>query len=829
MKSPERSELSRPTPAEARPDGARPLLVTHAMVLAAFERAQRTRERSVCAVEAVEELTPAEREAIGTAYPTRSVDLSVHKIVAQLRAKGLLECRGVVGQHSYLTVVALAAAGCADGLPPSERRVRRGDRGRPAHQAVRTALEVSNLALGRPTTVTEIVRALTEDDVALLEAEHPDRAIPVVVAKILQQLLNRSAIASPGLVQRQRFYVAPGALSPSVAAEVPETQSRRRRTLELVNGAVAALGRAVRLVDVEAYAASLVPPPSVSRVLLARDLANLVWTGDLQGVGSVRGGGPDGTSLYLPVGLDATEYAPRTPLTMLETVADAFAACWRHECTLATEEGRRPRPLPTGAVREYLLTSSPYAAQYTDEVSDAQTITNALQALAGRTEAVVRKVRRLDLHRAILWAPADVADDEMDVGDAHASDIERIAEAVRRACHLLNVPAASRRQIQQVVEQDSTLRPVGTTTVANVLQDAAKETLRAGGAAVARVRQLVVHAGRIDGQAYYLAPVAPAGSRAWHHEVNRARGYTQLRNLHDEWRALRASERLAEAGESPLATVALGRALGVAADVARAIAALERVLNTSVADEGERATVLAAKRLRAEMGVALGEATDWAARRRARLSLESTCGAEPAILPVDVDPTIPGWTAEELLPVIADLYPRARSVGRPVELVRLLSKPLRRVPNPEFVDRARGRRQGAEYLFERTAALLYAAKEWGGRECVMQAAFAEAALGEFRDARFVIPALGAPSVRVRLIAVSCLAFVWSDEGTQRLRQVAAADRDGGVRAAALWAYAFSGGSDVPAMLEAAAADPHPRVQDLVARAQSGGTSRWWRL
>jgi hypothetical protein len=157
---------------------------------------------------------------------------------------------------------------------------------------------------------------------------------------------------------------------------------------------------------------------------------------------------------------------------------------------------------------------------------------------------------------------------------------------------------------------------------------------------------------------------------------------------------------------------------------------------------------------------------------------------------------VPGWTASELLPVISPLYPAARNIDRTSQLISLLEGNIRRIHNLEYENRFDADpRAAAEFLFDRTDALLYMAIMFGGRECRLQARFARKELGLMRDPRFIFPALESGDFHQRLIGVSCLAFLWSKEGNKQLRRIATEDSDPGVRQSALWAYWFSNNDD----------------------------------
>src|SRR5205085_7303454 len=110
------------------------------------------------------------------------------------------------------------------------------------------------------------------------------------------------------------------------------------------------------------------------------------------------------------------------------------------------------------------------------------------------------------------------------------------------------------------------------------------------------------------------------------------------------------------------------------------------------------------------------------------------------------------------------------------KLIRLVFHSIRRVPNPGFRSRFNQKPdEAAEYLFDRTDALLYAAQKWGGYECCFQSALAASNLGLLRDARFVFPLLSMKPFDDRLTGVACLAFLQTEESIERLKDAAVGD------------------------------------------------------
>lgn len=190
-----------------------------------------------------------------------------------------------------------------------------------------------------------------------------------------------------------------------------------------------------------------------------------------------------------------------------------------------------------------------------------------------------------------------------------------------------------------------------------------------------------------------------------------------------------------------------------------------------------------------------------------------------------------GWTAEELLRVLRPLYPRASEIETPHELVRLLHGDIRRIPNPAFGSRfLPDPLQAAEFLFDRTDALLYIAKQWGGLECCLQANLACHELGLLRDPRFIFPALESQSVDERLTTLACCAFLWSDEGNDRLKQAAMREAEPGLRASALWAYKFAGGEWAQELAGVMRQhDPSAEVREFAAQVYEADAAGIWRL
>ena len=600
---------------------------------------------------------------------------------------------------------------------------------KPAHSVVLRAVEVANLAFRRVVSVDEIIAALTAKEIELLQMTYAN-ALSIIVSKILQLLRLRGAVFSPGKVGTRYYYGVRDVLDPTTTS-LPTEESRRRRVLGLVRKTVAELGRAVRTADVVEYAASSPTAADLPPHLIMRDILNLKETGELRLVGSVRGDGK-GINLYLPVELNPEDYLRPSAPTWLEGVASAFNELWDEHVAQATADGRKPRPLSTGEVRARLSTSS----QYAENLADPIILVNAMQQLSRTKNPVVRKIKR-PKQKAVLWAPAGVEDSALDAGDAYASDTERVSEAVRRAEQALARPVTV-RDVQDQIELDPSLLPTGSSRLISVLSEAAKERIASGkdGRRRSRVVQHVHRIGKVADVSYYSTSRTPE-----------TEAFIKFKGLELCWTAIHASEELAALRLCSLPTVAIGRAMLVLTGTADILTSLNPLRSEGHLHDEQRPQ---ADELLSNVMEIADLAREWLYEH----------GTNDRRLPQSVHAAVPGWTVDELLEVIRPFYPRLQTIRKNSQLLGLMGDAIRRVPNAEYVNRfSPNQRMASEYLFDRTDALIYAAKQWGGHECCLQATLAGNELGHLRDIRFVLPALDEEGFSARLAAVSCLAFL----------------------------------------------------------------------
>jgi hypothetical protein len=672
------------------------------------------------------------------------------------------------------------------------------------HKLVLRALEVANIAYTRVATVSETIAALSlsKKDVERIKNAYR-KNLSQAVASILNQLCTRQIVFSPGIIGAYRYYGSINALAPEFRG-LPKQMSRRQRVLELVRDTVEQLNRAVRIGDVLEYVSNHPEVHDLTAADITHDILSLKETGELQVVGSALRKDNQGTHLYLPADLDPAQYTTAERLTWLDEVLYAFRELWNEGLRQAATENRLPRPISTGEVRTRLL-SDPHPHE---NMKNPQLLVNAMIQLCQTDAAAIRKIKRPG-QKASLWVPCDVPDEMLDITDAYANDAERIGEAVRRAAERLGRPV-TQRDVSSEIKMDDTLQPLGSSSLFQIISDASKELIDGGdGTRHERVLRRVYQVGRVNSDAYYYHSTDG---------VKDARLFVCLRQIESRWLEANAEEQLCTLEGCALPSVAIGRAMMIAADAQDALQGLDQLLN---GEYGDVATRRDAEELRERVYGTLDRTREWLNAR----------DSEGLGLPAEVSKVIPGWTAEELLPVIMPLYPLAQNITDTNQLIRLLYGEIRRIPNPKFQSRfAKDPHLAAEFLFDRTDALLYAAKKWGGHECCLQAMLASSQLGWLRDERFVFPALELTNYEARLAAVACLAFLHSEESNKRLQQVIVEDSNAAVREAALWACGFAGVEEIRELLRnRSKEDPNERVRNFAAAALEQVEISWWSM
>lgn len=503
--------------------------------------------------------------------------------------------------------------------------------------------------------------------------------------------------------------------------------------------------------------------------------------------------------------MDVGRYKPKQPLTWLDEVAQTVEALWVDRMEEAKAKGQLPKPFTTGDVRVRVADSPFYSRG--ELKKDPQVLVDAVKHLSESREPLLRKIKRQG-QKALLWAPVEVSNEELDFGGAYANDAERMGAAVERAVRRLGRPITV-REVKYEIERDFSLQPVGSSSIYQALQYASRETFDAydGNGRQARITRRIHRVGRVGGDTYYYTA-----------DSAEARAFVEFRQLEFRWSEMGVEDELSALGKASIPCVVKGRSLLIRNEAETFLSELDSILKRGGMDS---ATLSEADQLHVRIEKYMHLACRW-------IDLSGVNGSN---IPTNVESAVPGWTAEELLRVLKPLYPHAQTITSNAKLITLMGNSIRRVLNPDFkVRSSKDPREAAELLFDRTDALIYAAKQWGGSECCLQAMLADSELGLLRDPHFIFPALESKVFEIRLAGVACLAFLWSDEGNERLRGIALNDSDPGVRQSALWAYGFACGEGAREMLvDKAQNDPNNRVREFASQALEADGESWWKM
>lgn len=665
------------------------------------------------------------------------------------------------------------------------------------------AVEVLLLARGVAPSEVDLVRHLGCED----------RAAVSSVRDALAAAVRNGVLEQHDEFGQTRYWVA-GTLD-----QAPRN-SRRQLVAAIASSAVIATGRAMLVGEIVEFAesryADVYGPAGLTPTLVGQSLASLVQTGDFVVAGTVRGGvGGMGTNLYMPTRLYASAGAllPTSPLTWTAYAADVFEVMWKERASAAEKVGMRPRAITTDEFRVRLKSDEAAPAcpvaldRWGVDLGDAQTVVNVLGALSRGTAPVTRRVPGI----SAAWLPAGAADDAADVSGSFAKDADRVVEALRRAMARAGEPAVSAKQVAAECEADPALAPVGKTTVARALSDAARTAIvTTGGLRTRRRVQRVQRLGSAGGVALYTAPPEIGGDVA----VRAAVRHVETRGLLTEAARLGLGAEYRDADCHPTTVIAVGRMRLLRQ---RGLSLAERAKAVASGPGGRGAASDALDALEVEMRELADRAAAWERFRR-------------VTAPQGIQNTAPVITAAELRELLAGVTTSV-TLGDPLgAIVSRFTRLIPRVPNPRFERRqSRNPETAAEYHYDLTGALLYAAREWGGVRARVAAAVAEAALGPLRDARFVLEAIQSPHAVERIRHVQTLAFLRGPDVIECLRSRLENDVDHGVRAVALWAYGFAGGSDANVIVaDVAAADPEPSVRKDATRLLAAATQGWWR-
>jgi hypothetical protein len=702
----------------------------------------------------------------------------------------------------------------------------RSERLLPIYADVLDVLRRCNRATGRYVHMAELAAAVPAELTARLALSYE---MTTCLHRLVSAMHRRGFIVSEDVAVGRRGHAAAdvaGTLAPSLPLAIDVT---RDRVMALLRGATTRLGRPARAVDLvdEAERVGDGMPVAIADVMLALCFHEKV--GAVRSTRAVRGDPTGGRRLFLPTDLDPAHYPGPTTLTFLECVYHLVCACWTRSCAAAARAHAtdprpaalhvKPLPVTLTEVRAALLAADPpYPEAYRHQnlAAALKLLERESTARAGFARATPPLTRRVVRPEPCphAWVPIDVPDGAIERRRLHATDAERLAEAVRRAVERLEQPATV-REVAAEIRRDALLLPARRAPLSEMLAAQAARARReeAPNRPLVFIAERLYNVGQITGVSYYVTRDA----RRW---VT----WVRVGQLERDWAEAALDAELDALAECPLPTVAAGRAMLVVMDARLHAAALGYGVTAQRVDP---ATAARAHVLGATAERVAERAAAWLAEHPAivvpydvlvgpRGNLASCLDVARAACAAVSGADLPDADLPDALP---------RRLAR---LERLIQRQLRRV-----LDHRKDARQGAichwhQRHFDHTDVKLLVARTWGGPECCAQAMRAAHHLGRLRDPRFVYPGLRAPDVRHRLAAVACLAYLPSGRGNQRLRRLAIDDPEAGVRQAALWAYAVAGGPDAEALLaERLADDVDARVRRFLHQGQIAHRHRWW--
>lgn len=548
---------------------------------------------------------------------------------------------------------------------------------------------------------------------------------------------------------------------------------------------------------------------------IGRSVHSLVATRAIRVVERYRGGRRHNTQSYWPMDMPSAHeetgtatrrrLTPKLPFT--ERVWRAFLSCWNDEVTRARQSDEKPCPITTRSVRLRLSDGTDPAGGVTLTKCRPVDVVNAMQSLA-RANPVIRRVHKRKANSAVLWAPVDVTDDMLTMGSVFESETARVIHALQHVLDERAVPAVSRAEFAEFVAEHPVYAPRGKTPIAAQLSKLADPRTYGG---KARGRQVVFHVGHVGKRVYYTCVNSSARTPIVLGEAVR---YVALLE------AERRCQQIVTTGEHIEATGAVIPAVRWAR---LSLLQAELTRFSKLADAGDVTRPAAARRTSGARGETLSPAFDslLAAVEAELRDIRPLADTHVAV--TDASSTGPGWTVEQLAPLMGTIQPLAARTHRLHQMALAYSMRLRRVPNPEYT----ARRNGPQALFDRFDALTRIALERGGTECLTQAVLARGELGALREPHFVVPALDSADLDTRLVALAACAFLQTDDALPKLRQLIVSDPEPGVRISALWAFGFMGSPEADGTARLVAKrDADASTRRTARRWATDGLS-WW--
>jgi hypothetical protein len=663
------------------------------------------------------------------------------------------------------------------------------------HLIVLQALEIANRAFNRVVSVNEVIQALSNKEKLELSERYKNN-LSQSISKILGLLCKRGKVSNAGQSGKQCYYhlVELKNLEPN---NLDDFQSRRSRVLDLVKTAIVENGRALQMGEIIEFAGSIRNYSDLDPTLISNSILSLKETGEL--IKFPLRGSEKGFGVYLLRNMNPDEYLPKQPINWLEFVLSNFNELWNERELKAKKDNVKPSPLSAGEIRTKLIAEN----KFSDKFQDNQLLSNALVQLTRTVKPSLRKIRK-PRQESLFWLPANVKDDEVDLTVYYLNDKERVKEAVKRASLRLKRPV-NISEIKEETTIDSDLMPVSKVTYHSLLSDAARNTTCKHKRKSSSSNEGVYRFGKFQKTTYYY----------FRNEPN-ADSFIKICLLKQEWDKLNSIEEMNRIETCVLPSVAFGRMKLLDAEIqyileeVKKLLLLNRIIGFSKGEVSAFLDCVSKKKLQTE---------NWIKEREKSF----------ADLPENVQSIVKGWTATKLKEIITPFYYRVATGKNKATLPSLIDGWIRRIPNPNFQrTNLKDSLLATEYFYDEVDALMYVGKKWGGVESRHHASIAYNEIGLLRDPRFIIPALDSKDFNNRLCAVSCLAFLPSEDGNAKLFQLATKDIDAGVRQSALWAYGFTGGEKAISFIQKQILrDKDSRVRDFAEKIVENYRNGWF--
>lgn len=587
------------------------------------------------------------------------------------------------------------------------------------HKIILDAVEIANKAFERVVTVNEIIQTLLPKEIDVLEQKYTIINFSSFVSNIVTQLIRRKKIFATRRIGKRRYYGVVGVLNPD-DTNLNDLQSRRRRTFILLRTAVVETGKALKVGEICEFAKTRAEFRDIDPTYVAQDILSLKQTGEVIVI-PIRGDNK-GFGLYLPVDFSVEDFTPEEPVSWLEFVLGIFSEIWSEHKSEANSEVNLPLPITTGEVRAKIIASGKFG----DKLDNPKDLVAAMQQLTQTQNPKLTKIKRKG-QKAILWIPRGVEQNAVNLGQAYAHDTERIEEAVRRASIRLERPV-NISEITEEIDFDPSLKPVSSRNYQILISDLSRRNtwrnrLRQQTKTTVKVHQV----GLLSSHAYFHYTDEPE-----------ACAFVKYRLLEQKWSLLNPLEEINNLEKCILPLVTFGRL---------------KLLNQEINEISKALKEL--KELKIILGVKQSERSEFIENvsemlQRIESSLDEL-SEKPDYLPKIVNTNTVGLTAPEMTELIKPFYPRAANPNPNVSLQAYLGNSIKRIQNPDFkITNAKNPRLAAKYLYDKTDALIYIAKEWGGEESRLQATLAANELGLLRDPAFVIPALDSKDFNEKL-------------------------------------------------------------------------------